>query len=82
MCYEFRSVQVLCELAVAIAKCERATDPIIHRASELIVTVSLKCRHKGAIESAGVAIANLTKYCHVVFMSLNLFKCLNLIIKI
>ncbi|XP_058799448.1 uncharacterized protein LOC131668955 [Phymastichus coffea] len=58
----WRSLKVLCELLVEIAKSELATKSMIVRATELIVTVSLKCRHKGVIESAGASMANLTRH--------------------
>ncbi|KAJ8686191.1 hypothetical protein QAD02_021985, partial [Eretmocerus hayati] len=59
--YEFDEL-VLCELAVEIVRNKYVTDPMIQRASQVIVSVSLKCRHKGVIESAGYAVGNLVRY--------------------
>ncbi|XP_001601186.3 uncharacterized protein LOC100116772 [Nasonia vitripennis] len=58
----WRSLKVLCELAVEVAKSKCATDAIISRAGDVILAVSLKCRHKGVIESAGIAIGYLSRY--------------------
>lgn len=37
------------------------SDATVKCSMNIIVTVLLKCRHKGVVESAGVAIANLSK---------------------
>jgi len=37
------------------------SDAQVKHSMDIIVTVLLKCRHKGVVESAGIAIANLSK---------------------
>lgn len=63
-------LQVCCELAAAIGvfAAEMDLEPssvlrkdMITHATDLIVSVLLKCRHKGAIEAAGLALAKLTR---------------------
>ncbi|XP_043285185.1 uncharacterized protein [Venturia canescens] len=54
------SLKVSCDLASEIG-CRAENKEIVERAANLIVSVLLKCRHKGAIEAAGLALAKLTK---------------------
>ncbi|XP_014468561.1 PREDICTED: uncharacterized protein LOC106741269 isoform X2 [Dinoponera quadriceps] len=55
------SLKVLCEVASEIGILMQS-DAMVKGSMDIIVTVLLKCRHKGVVESAGVAIANLSKY--------------------
>ncbi|XP_014235678.1 uncharacterized protein LOC106658298 [Trichogramma pretiosum] len=57
----WRSLKVLCELAVEVAKHELAQDNTIYCAMDILVAVLMKCRQKGVIESAGTAIGKLTR---------------------
>lgn len=53
--------QVLCEVASEIGMLMQS-DAMVKSSMDIIVTVLLKCRHKGVMESAGVAIANLSRW--------------------
>ncbi|XP_032671465.1 uncharacterized protein LOC116844271 isoform X2 [Odontomachus brunneus] len=55
------SLKVLCEIASEIGMLMQS-DATVKCSMNIIVTVLLKCRHKGVVESAGMAIANLSKH--------------------
>lgn len=38
------------------------SDETVKCSTNIIVTVLLKCRHKGVVEAAGTAIGHLTRY--------------------
>lgn len=54
-------IQVSCEIACEIGILMYSYD-IIKRSANIIITVLLRCRHKGVVEAAGTAIAQLTRY--------------------
>nr|XP_012228384.1 PREDICTED: uncharacterized protein LOC105675675 isoform X2 [Linepithema humile] len=54
------SLKVSCEIVSEIGMLAHS-DAQVKCSMDIIVTVLLKCRHKGVIESAGVAIANLSR---------------------
>ena len=54
------SLKVICELAAEVGSLGR-TEVTARRATDVVVDVLLRCRHKGAIEAAGLALATLTK---------------------
>ncbi|EZA60989.1 hypothetical protein DMN91_005366 [Ooceraea biroi] len=54
------SLKVSCQIASEIGILMQS-DAQVRCSVDIIVTVLLKCRHKGVVESAGVAIANLSR---------------------
>ncbi|KAK2578215.1 hypothetical protein KPH14_009760 [Odynerus spinipes] len=54
------SLKVICEIASNIGSSMYSNETSLH-SIKLITMVLTKCRHKGAIESAGVAIGNLAR---------------------
>ncbi|XP_012275512.1 uncharacterized protein LOC105697086 isoform X2 [Orussus abietinus] len=54
------SLKVSCETACEIGLLLLSEDTV-HRSFNIIASVLLKCRHKGAIEAAGVSIAQLSR---------------------
>ncbi|XP_035717597.1 uncharacterized protein LOC118439722 [Vespa mandarinia] len=54
------SLKVSCEIANNIGSCMYSNETTSH-AIKLIAMVLTKCRHKGAIEAAGIAIGNLVR---------------------
>lgn len=54
------SLKISCEIASEIGILMQS-DAQVKRSMDIIVTVLLKCRHKGVVECAGVAIANLSR---------------------
>ncbi|EFN80006.1 Thyroid adenoma-associated protein [Harpegnathos saltator] len=54
------SLKVLCEIASEIGMLMQSEE-MVKSSMDIIVMVLLKCRHKGVVESAGVAIANLSR---------------------
>lgn len=38
------------------------SDDTVKRSANVIITVLLRCRHKGVVEAAGAAIGQLTRY--------------------
>lgn len=52
--------QVSCEIVSEIGMLMQSNAQVKY-STDIIVTVLLKCRHKGVVESAGVAIANLAR---------------------
>lgn len=57
--YQFFT-QVSCQIASEIGILMQSDEQVRH-SMDIIVRVLLKCRHKGVMESAGVAIANLAR---------------------
>ncbi|EFN66775.1 Thyroid adenoma-associated protein-like protein [Camponotus floridanus] len=54
------SLKVSCEIVSEIGMMMQSNAQVKY-SMDIIVTVLLKCRHKGVVESAGVAIANLAR---------------------
>ncbi|XP_029158338.1 uncharacterized protein LOC114930628 isoform X2 [Nylanderia fulva] len=54
------SLKVSCEIVSKIGMLMQSNAQVKY-SMDIIVTVLLKCRHKGVVESAGVAIANLAR---------------------
>ncbi|XP_076752262.1 uncharacterized protein LOC143424222 [Xylocopa sonorina] len=54
------SLKVCCELACEIGKLTYSNE-MVKRTADIIVTVLLRCRHKGAVEAAGAAIGHLMR---------------------
>ncbi|KAI4477006.1 hypothetical protein M0804_013186 [Polistes exclamans] len=54
------SLKISCEIASNIGSCMYSNEITLH-AIKLITMVLMKCRHRGAIETAGVAIGNLVR---------------------
>ncbi|XP_015180065.1 PREDICTED: uncharacterized protein LOC107068326 [Polistes dominula] len=54
------SLKVSCEIADAIGSFMYSEETTLHSV-KLITTVLMKCRHKGIIETAGVALGNLVR---------------------
>lgn len=54
------SLKVSCELASEIGMLTHS-QKTVERSSSIIISVLTKCRHKGAIEAAGLAIGHLTR---------------------
>ncbi|XP_076247125.1 uncharacterized protein LOC143187061 [Calliopsis andreniformis] len=55
------SLKVSCEIACEIGTLMHS-DEIVKSSVNIIITVLLKCRHKGAVEAAGSSIGHLTRY--------------------
>lgn len=53
-------MQVSCEIVTEIGILMQSNMQVKY-SMDIIVTVLLKCRHKGVVESAGVALANLVR---------------------
>ncbi|KAF3430520.1 hypothetical protein E2986_07507 [Frieseomelitta varia] len=54
------SLKVCCEIACEIGTLMHCDD-MVKRSANIIVTVLLRCRHKGVVEAAGTAIGQLTR---------------------
>ncbi|KAL6260571.1 hypothetical protein P5V15_008092 [Pogonomyrmex californicus] len=55
------SLKISCEIVSEIGILMHSSAQV-QCSMDIIVTILLKCRHKGVVESAGVAIAHLSKY--------------------
>ncbi|XP_017892011.1 uncharacterized protein LOC108632148 [Ceratina calcarata] len=54
------SLKICCEMACEIGT-SMSSDATVERTANIIVTVLLRCRHKGVVEAAGAAIGYLTR---------------------
>ncbi|XP_072158578.1 tRNA (32-2'-O)-methyltransferase regulator THADA [Bemisia tabaci] len=64
LCCIWRNLQACCELSVNLVMtyCEDLSEKEILRSGKLVSTVLLQCRHKGAIEAAGVALGRFMSF--------------------